>query len=72
MHHESPYPVSDQIRAKIRPEDGQMFTITPVKTVQCQLCVHNGRETHVGQGVKRKHTDNMKTYTLPFWLEQYR
>jgi hypothetical protein len=43
-----------------------------VETVQCQFCVHNGRETRVGPGVKRKCTNNMKIYTLPFQSEQYR
>lgn len=37
----------------------------------CQLCVHNRWKTRVGPRVKRKCTNNMKIYTLPFWPEQY-
>ena len=40
-----------------------------VDNVQCQFCVHNGQETHVGPRVKRKRTNNMKIYMLPFGLE---
>ena len=43
-----------------------------VETVQCQLFVHNGRETRVGPGAKRKRTNNIKVYTLPFQPKQYR
>jgi hypothetical protein len=43
-----------------------------VETVQCQFCVHNGRETRVGLGVKSKHTNNLQIHTLPFRPKQYR
>ena len=43
-----------------------------VETMQCQFCVHNGRETRVGPRFKRKRTNYMKVYTLPFRPKQYR
>ena len=43
-----------------------------VESTQCQLCIHNGRETRARPGVKRQRINNMKIYTLLFRPEQYR
>jgi hypothetical protein len=43
-----------------------------VIAVQCQFCVSIGRETREGPGVKRKRTNNVHMFRLPFRQELYR
>jgi hypothetical protein len=43
-----------------------------VIAVQCQFCVFIGRETREGPGVKRKRTNNVHMFRLPFRQELYR
>jgi hypothetical protein len=43
-----------------------------VIAVQCQFCVFIGRETREGPGVKRKRTNNVHMFRLPFCQELYR
>jgi hypothetical protein len=43
-----------------------------VIAVQCQFCVLIGTETREGPGVKRKHTNNVHMFRLPFRQELYR
>jgi hypothetical protein len=43
-----------------------------VIAVQCQFCVFIGREIREGPGVKRKRTNNVHMFRLPFRQELYR
>jgi hypothetical protein len=43
-----------------------------VDSAQCLLCVYGGRADREGEQVKRRRTENVKIWSVPFRPENYR
>lgn len=70
MSRQTPFNESHRILYGVEPIERSLYGA--ISVVQCQFCVHLGREKREGPVVKRQRTKNTQLFKFPFRAESYK